>query len=221
MPNWKDILKIIFVPDARRRATLPLFNFTEESAYEVWKHGSDSVYGGYSTCTFGPNATKSAALFTGSISTKLPEKTYFKPATLIHPKRRLIRSGFAACKAPVAWYTRVTIFQQFNGIELVARGDNKVYDFNVTPSGYGVDDIYKVQFNLSSSTKWIKLILKFEDMTLLSGGKLKYHQRTLDHGKIDAVGVSISDQEGDFNLEIKSISMVATDLLPQYSTQVI
>lgn len=236
--RWKTIhkfllhqkLRSIVQPDIDvSPIPLTLFDFTHKNdlidvmnvstaSNQNWRISDDGVIGGYSSHRVNViNRNQERYIrWTGTINTTIGKKS------------RARRSGFCALQSPSFPFNGLNIGREYNALEIVCRGDERVYVVNLKVASYFPDDLYQgcICLNTTDTTPhdgnetnkkrssvngdFVTLVLPLRDFVLTSGGLVREQQRDLDgYTHIQHIGFTQMDgQNGEFLFDLKRVRAV-------------
>jgi len=112
------------------------------------------------------------------------------------------RGGFASVRSEVGSWD----LSNYDGVELLVRGDERVYKLSLTTDPRHGSVVYRARF-APPSGNWSHMRIPFREFSPTYRGKAVPGAPPLDPSRITTFGFLISDrQEGKFQLMIRSIS---------------
>jgi NADH dehydrogenase [ubiquinone] 1 alpha subcomplex assembly factor 1 len=160
---------------------LILFDFSHPEVAEGFRPIGDRVMGGVSTGRLRPGL--GCAVFSGEVSFKN-------------------QGGFASVRSEIGSWD----LSNFEGVEVLVRGDDRVYQLSLTTDPRYGSVVYRARFTAPSGN-WSDVRIPFGEFSPMYRGKTVPGAPPLDPSRISTFGFLISDrQEGKFQLMIRSIS---------------
>jgi len=170
-----------------------LCRFDAPESVQSWHKYCDSDIGGKSKLhwSWDPAAK---AIFEGSLSLEIPSGT------------RIIRSGYASVMSP----KETLDLSEFDALEIMAKGDGRIYVVNMAPDVFGVPHVL-FQCALISTKTWTKHILPFSDFVMTIRGYEAENPVGMSVDRVNSLGLLMAERRnGPFRLEIDYVKALNT-----------
>jgi NADH dehydrogenase [ubiquinone] 1 alpha subcomplex assembly factor 1 len=181
---------------------LELYDFSSVASLKEFVVGSDADIGGYSECYWGLTNEKTA-LFWGNINKSTTGTS-------------LDKSGYAGIKSIekdyVLFHRERIDASLFRYLEIKAKGDDKLWMVNIMTEGLYPTILWQHRLRFRKPGEWETIRIPFRDFVRTSHGFVQQKQLAMDRRKIKSIGFSVLGQEGEFSLELKSLSAMNTKL---------
>jgi hypothetical protein len=175
-------------PNSSTVVGTPLFEYGDDEP--IWYSVNDDVMGGISTSMVSTDAMTQRLTFSGNLSLEN-------------------NGGFASIRSQWSSYD----LTGYDGIVLRVRGDGQVYQFRIRTETTGSEIAYAALFETEADT-WKDIYIPFSDMIPIYRGVVVNRAPDFDSSSIRSFGLMLSNkQEGDFLLEVETISAVTASNL--------
>ena len=180
------------------------FTFDSESDLDRWVTTADSDWGeGYSTCALTRSPSSGKALFSGELSTRVPQDGRIKRAGYVNlGSVEQLKSFGRKKQLDWMWYTDFV---------MRVRGDGRTYTMNVhAPGEYDLTwhDVWHYPLYTRGGPYWQYVRIPFGKFCFGHKGKFVDEQQRLDVRKATGISFTLMDNiDGPFSLELDYIGL--------------
>ena len=155
-----------------------IYDFSSKSLSGNWRIVNDGVMGGISESDFKINED-STATFKGTL---FPDNN----------------GGFASVRT----YFEESDFNEYSGIILLVRGNDKIYSIRFRTNNKFDGYAYQAKFHANNS-QWTEIKIPFCDLKPTFRGRILTDKPHLNSNDIKQIGIMIADKQfGDFSLDL-------------------